>query len=166
MSKVNSNKGIETEFRHFSMRNIQIWHLFFFSKHITVFQWLSKSTFLSFLTKVKPNNGYATKLDIFPRDIFKSDIIFIGHKILKYFNDFYNWHFSISLQKWAKSSKVNKIMPYMCKYGSIFLFIVVRCINDFEIYFLERFIIKGNWTHLAQKNSQPGSKIKTTQYIS
>ena len=28
----------------------------------------------------------------------------------------------------------------------------------FEMYFLIRFIIKGNWTHLTQKNSQPGSK--------
>ena len=31
----------------------------------------------------------------------------------------------------------------------------------FEIYFLIKFIIKENWTHLAQKNSQPGAKIST-----
>ena len=31
---------------------------------------------------------------------------FIGGKILKYFNDFYNWHFPILLQKWAQTSKV------------------------------------------------------------
>ena len=49
------------------------------------------------MPKVNPN--HETKSDIFPRDISKSDIIFIGHKILKYFNDFYNWYFSISLQK-------------------------------------------------------------------
>ena len=30
------------------------------------------------------------KSDIFLREIFKSDIIFIGHKILKYSNDFNN----------------------------------------------------------------------------
>ena len=29
---------------------------------------------------------------------FKSDQCFIGRKILKYFNDFYNCHFSLSLQ--------------------------------------------------------------------
>ena len=46
-----------------------------------------------------PNNGYETKSYIFPRNIFKHDIIFIGLKILKYFNDFYNWHFSVSFQK-------------------------------------------------------------------
>ena len=42
------------------------------------------------MTKVNPNNGNKTKSDIFPRDIFKSDIIFIDRKILKYFKDFYN----------------------------------------------------------------------------
>ena len=41
------------------------------------------------MTKVNPTNGNETKSDIFLRDIFKSDI-FIGHKILKYFNDFNN----------------------------------------------------------------------------
>ena len=51
------------------------------------------------MTKVNPNNGIETIPDIFPWDIFKSDIIFIICKILKYFNDFYNCYFSISLQK-------------------------------------------------------------------
>ena len=51
------------------------------------------------MTKVNPNNRNETKSDIFLRDIFKSDIIFIGRKMLKYFNDFYNWYFSVSLQK-------------------------------------------------------------------
>ena len=55
-----------------------------------IFQWLSKSKFLSFLTKVDRRNRNETKSDIFPRDIFKSGIIFIGRKILKYFNDFYH----------------------------------------------------------------------------
>ena len=32
----------------------------------------------------------------------------IGHKILKYFNDYYNWHLSISLQYEAQTSKVKK----------------------------------------------------------
>ena len=34
------------------------------------------------MTRVNPNSGNETKSDIFPRKIFKSDIIFIGHKIL------------------------------------------------------------------------------------
>ena len=49
------------------------------------------------MTKVNPKNGNEIKSDIFLWDIFKSDIIFIGRKILKYFNNFYNWHFLISL---------------------------------------------------------------------
>ena len=51
------------------------------------------------MTKVNPNNGNETKSDIFPWDIFKFVIIFIGRKILKFLNDFYNCHFSILLQK-------------------------------------------------------------------
>ena len=58
------------------------------------------------MSKEKPNNGNETKSDIFPRDILKYDIIFIGRKILKNFNDFCNCNFSISLQKWAQSSKM------------------------------------------------------------
>ena len=42
------------------------------------------------MTKVNPTNGNETKSDIFLRDIFKSEIIFIGYKILKYFNHFNN----------------------------------------------------------------------------
>ena len=58
------------------------------------------------MTKVDPRNRNETKSDIFPRDIFESGIILIGRKILKYFNDFYHWNFSMSLQKLAQSSKV------------------------------------------------------------
>ena len=41
------------------------------------------------MIKVNPNNANETKSDIFPRDIFRSDIIFFGLKILKYFKEFY-----------------------------------------------------------------------------
>ena len=46
------------------------------SKNIKIFQVLSKSKFLHFMTKVNPNNGIETKSDIFLWNIFKSDIIF------------------------------------------------------------------------------------------
>ena len=36
----------------------------FLSKYINVFQWISKSEFLSFMTKVRPSNGNETKSDI------------------------------------------------------------------------------------------------------
>ena len=51
------------------------------------------------MTKENPTNGSETKSDIFSWDIFKSDIILIGRKILKYFNDFHNSHLSVLLQK-------------------------------------------------------------------
>ena len=37
----------------------------FLSKNIEVFQWLSKSKFLSFMTTVNLNNGNEAKSDIF-----------------------------------------------------------------------------------------------------
>ena len=44
-------------------------------------------------------------------------LFFIGCKILKHFNDFYNWLFSISFQKWPQTIKVTRDM---CKSDSIF----------------------------------------------
>ena len=40
------------------------------------------------MTKENPNNSNETKSDNFPWDIFKSNIIFTGQKILKNFNNF------------------------------------------------------------------------------
>ena len=54
-----------------------------------------KWKYLSFMTKVNPNNENETKSDIFPWDIFKSGIIFIDSKLLKCFNQCFN--LSISL---------------------------------------------------------------------
>ena len=54
-------------------------YLLFPWKYIRVFQWLSKSEFLSFVTKVNQNNGNETKSDLFTWDIFKSDTILLKH---------------------------------------------------------------------------------------
>ena len=51
------------------------------------------------MTKMNLNNENEAKSDILPRGIFKSDIILHSFQMLKYSNDFYNWHVSISLQK-------------------------------------------------------------------
>ena len=48
----------------------------FLSKKAKLFQWLSKSKFLSVMTKVDLNNRNETKSVNFPCDIFKSDNIF------------------------------------------------------------------------------------------
>ena len=122
----------------------------FFSKIFEDCDAFKNQNFSVLWLKWTQNNRNETKSDIFPWDIFESDIIsffskkywsismplnikisrfmttvntnyghhkgffhgtyfmghffiltsfFIGCKILKYFNDFYNWHFSISLQK-------------------------------------------------------------------
>ena len=49
------------------------------------------------MTKVNPNNGNETKSDIF-HETYSNLTFFIGHTTLKPYSDFYNWHFSISLQ--------------------------------------------------------------------
>ena len=60
-------------------------------KTVKIFQRLSKLKFLSFKTKLNPNNGNEAKSDVFPWGIFKSDTIsFFIKKTLKYFNDFQN----------------------------------------------------------------------------
>ena len=55
----------------------------------TVFPWLPKLEFLSFMTKVNPSNENETKWDI-----FKSDAFFYQN-LLKYFNEYHNQNFSI-----------------------------------------------------------------------
>ena len=53
----------------------------FLSKNILVFQWLSKSKFLSFMTEAKPNNENETKSDF----TFKSGIISFLSKNIQVF---------------------------------------------------------------------------------
>ena len=59
------------------------------------------------MTTVNPNSENETKSEVFSWDILKSDIIFYWSQknIYIYFNDFYNWHLSISLQKWEQTGK-------------------------------------------------------------
>ena len=96
MLKFNLNNENETKSHIFPWHIFKYDAIFFLSKNIKVIQWLSKSRFLSCMTNVSPNNGKETKSDIFSWNIFKSDFFFTDCKILKYFNDFYNWHLSIS----------------------------------------------------------------------
>ena len=52
------------------------------------------------MTKANISNGNKTKADIFLRDIFKSDAIYIFYqKILNYCNDLQNQNFSALSQK-------------------------------------------------------------------
>ena len=103
--------------RHFSMEHIQIWHLFLL-KNIKVFQWLSNSKFLNFMTKVNPNYGNKTKSDISLRDIFKSD--------------------TISLQKWQQSSEIKSHGTCANLTALFFIYKVVHCLNDLWNLFLDK----------------------------
>ena len=81
--------------------NIFSWDIF---KSYVIF---SKSKLLIFMTKINPNNGNERKSNIFPMGRIQTSNFpfFIVRKILKYLNDFYNWHFSISLQKLVRKCK-------------------------------------------------------------
>ena len=67
------------------MAYLNLTSLFFISKETKVFQWFSKSKFLNFMTKVNPNNGNDAKSDIFPWDIFKSDVLYFFGENIKVF---------------------------------------------------------------------------------
>ena len=69
MTKVNPNNANETK--------------------TVIFPW-EILKFLSFTTKVNANNGNKTKSDIFYGTYSNLTSFFIGHKILKYFNNFCN----------------------------------------------------------------------------
>ena len=91
-------------FFHGTYSNLTLTSYLFLSKNIKVSKWLWEAKSIGFVATVKPNNGNETKSNICLCNIFKSNITFHWHKTLKYFNDF-NWHVSISLQKWAQTSK-------------------------------------------------------------
>ena len=51
------------------------------------------------MTKLNSNNGNETKSNIIQGTYSILTLFIIGCKILKYFNDFFNWHLSILLEK-------------------------------------------------------------------
>ena len=108
---------------------------------------------------------------------------FIGHKILKYFNDFYDWHFQLHCKSEHKQKKWNKIKRDMSNADKFFLlYKVLRYLNDFwnlffdkvylmmnnnsfsekiSIVYFDSINVKGNRVYFAEKNSWPGAKITT-----
>ena len=76
MTKVNPNNGNETKSDIFPWEIFKSGVISFSSKNIKVFQFLSKSKFLSFMTIVNPHNGNEIKSDIFSWNLFKSVVIY------------------------------------------------------------------------------------------
>ena len=69
----------------------------FLLKKIEAFQLILKLKFLSFMTKVNSNNVNETKSDIIHGTYSNLALFFVVRKILKYFNNFFNWHLSVSV---------------------------------------------------------------------
>ena len=60
----------------FDRTHANLTSIFLDKKNLKLFNGFQNHNFVSFMTKVNPNNGNETKLDIFSWNIFKSDIIF------------------------------------------------------------------------------------------
>ena len=108
MEKVIPDNGNETKSDIFPWDTFKPDSIYFYlSEYYKVIEWLSKSEFLSFFTKMKPKNWNETKSDIFPWDIFKSNT-FIYPNILKYISDLQNRNFSILLLKSIQAIKMKQ----------------------------------------------------------
>ena len=97
------------QIRNCLTKNNQIWHDFFYQKILKVFRCLSKSTFLRLITISEPKKWKINKIRHFSMGYLTSlnlTLFVISCKKVKYFSVFYSYHFSISLQDWAQSSKV------------------------------------------------------------
>ena len=100
MSMVNPNNGSETKSDAF------LWDIFksdticFLSKNTKIFQWLSKSNISVFLLHWTQTIEMRQN-QVFFHGIYSNLTSFlIGHKIMKYLNDWHQRHISISSQKW------------------------------------------------------------------
>ena len=95
----------------------------FDQKNIKVSPWLSKSKFLSFMTKLNPKNGNEQNQIFFHGAYSNLTLFFIGCKIRKYLNDFYRGSFSTSLQMWVQTIIVKQNHTgnvQICQYFSLF----------------------------------------------
>ena len=112
-------------FFHGTYSNL-MWYIFL-SKNIKVFQWLSKSKFLSFITK-----GNSNKKKMKQYQTLSMGHIQIWHHFalvakyfsdlrcfIRYFNDFLIGIFEFHCKSEHKQVKSNKIKPDMCKFLTV-----------------------------------------------
>ena len=72
---------------------------------------------------------------------------FISRKILKYFNDFQNWHILILLQKWAQTNKVKQNYTGHCANLTV-IFLIYQVVYhqiDFWNLFVDKIYLKKEW---------------------
>ena len=96
--------------------NLTTYH--FSSKNIKAFQWLLKSKPLSIMTALNKIMETKQNQTLFHESYSNLISFFIGHKILKCFNNFYNWHLSILVQKSAQTSKRGTLFKWLFKFIS------------------------------------------------
>ena len=96
--------------------NLTTYH--FSSKNIKAFQWLLKSKPLSIMTALNKIMETKQNQTLFHESYSNLISFFIDHKILKCFNNFYNWHLSILVQKSAQTSKRGTLFKWLFKFIS------------------------------------------------
>ena len=151
MSPNNENK-IKLNIFHGTFSNLTSY--LYLSKNIASIQRLSKSKFLSFLTKETLNNGNETKSDIFHWTYSSLASFFIGRKILTHFNAFYIWLFfkfiaKVSTNKW-REIELNSTSANLTIFFLIYK--VVHYLNEFWNLFLDMVYLKNDWQQLERKN--------------
>ena len=146
IAKIEFKKQSLNQVRHCLTRHIQIWHHFFDKKtplSVSLIFKLESSQFYD-LSEIKQWKW--NKIRHFSLGHHSLTSFFIGHKILKSFNNFYNYHISVLLQKWAQTNKIKENKAgYMQMEQHLSLFTKYYCIwMTFEIYLLISFISKMN----------------------
>ena len=122
-TNLNTNNGNEAKSDIFPWDIFKSDNISFLPKNIKVFPWLSKSKFLSFMTKLNPKNGNEQNQIFFHGAYSNLTLFFIGCKIRKYLNDFYRGSFSTSLQMWVQTIIVKQNHTgnvQICQYFSLF----------------------------------------------
>ena len=97
IAKILLKQQILNQIRHCFGRYIQMWHYIFYQKLLKYFNYF-QFTFKAVELKQNQTCFYGAYSNL--------KWFFIGRKILKNLNDFYNWHLSISLQNWAQTNKM------------------------------------------------------------
>ena len=153
MSPNNENK-IKLNIFHGTFSNLTSY--LYLSKNIASIQRLSKSKFLSFLTKETLNNGNETKSDIFHWTYSSLASFLIGRKILTHFNAFYIWHFfQIHCESEHKQVTWNRTKQYICKSNSIFPYLQSSTLFKWVLKFISWYGLSQKWMTTVGKEKCP-----------
>ena len=139
MTKVNPNYRNETKSDIFSWNIFKSDTLSLVIKNIRVFQWLSKSNFLSFMTTVNPNI-----------EMKQNQTFFYGtYSNLNLASAFIISIFQFHYKSENKQVKWNEIQRDMCKCDSIFRYLqrgtLLKYLIDFWNLFLDKVYLKNKW---------------------